>query len=415
MVGQCQAIRHVLGARIFPHKITHMPSSHCIVRQAEDSLASVTWQSDSPIAGTFSTRKGDVVVAHGRFVGGAADGVEVVRIDTGASITWILPTRGCSIWRIQAGSLSLGWRSPIAGPVHPDRVPIHAADGLGWLEGFDELLVRCGLESNGAPEFAPDGKLLHPLHGRIGNLAAQGLSLEVDVASGRVELSATTIESKLFFKRLRLLSRLRFTAGSADVDILDDVTNDLSQPATMQLLYHINVGAPLLGDGSKVSAAVDTLAPKDSHSAAQIDRWDTYEGPTAGDAERVYYARARAGDSGRSLAMIQSPDADQGMAVSFNTKHLPRFIVWKNTAAESDGYVTGLEPATNYPNERGYEASQGRVIELDAGETKSFRLTIRPLVDAPQVAATASEIESIMGDVPAVIETVPKPGWTPNA
>ena len=28
---------------------------------------------------------------------------------------------------------------------------------MGWLEGFDELMCRCGLESNGAPDLAANG------------------------------------------------------------------------------------------------------------------------------------------------------------------------------------------------------------------------------------------------------------------
>ena len=44
-------------------------------------------------------------------------------------------------------------KSPVRGPVHPSFVPLFDPSGLGWLEGFDELLCRCGLESNGAPDF----------------------------------------------------------------------------------------------------------------------------------------------------------------------------------------------------------------------------------------------------------------------
>ena len=32
--------------------------------------------------------------------------------------------------------------------------------GLGWLEGFDELFVRCGLDSNGPPLFDAQGRPL---------------------------------------------------------------------------------------------------------------------------------------------------------------------------------------------------------------------------------------------------------------
>ena len=45
-------------------------------------------------------------------------------------------------------------------------------------------------------------------------------------------------------------SRVRFQAGRTDVVLLDDVTNDLARPATIQMLYHINVGVPILGDGA---------------------------------------------------------------------------------------------------------------------------------------------------------------------
>ena len=49
--------------------------------------------------------------------------------------------------------MELGWKSPVHGPVHPNFVPLNEPSGLGWLDGFDELFVRCGLESNGAPDF----------------------------------------------------------------------------------------------------------------------------------------------------------------------------------------------------------------------------------------------------------------------
>ena len=54
---------------------------------------------------------------------------------------------------------AIGWKSPIAGPVHPSLVSLGEPSGLGWLDGFDEFIVRCGLESNGAPDFDANHKL----------------------------------------------------------------------------------------------------------------------------------------------------------------------------------------------------------------------------------------------------------------
>jgi Domain of unknown function (DUF4432) len=392
-----------------------MPTLKKIARSADDPLSCVDWQSDGTLSGTYATRRGDVTIRHGKFMGGSADGVQIIEVNTGASITWILPTRGFSIWRIEAGTLSLGWQSPVHGPVHPDRVPIDSADGLGWLEGFDELVVRCGLESNGAPEFTDSGTLKYPLHGRIANLPAEAVGLEVDPESGHVELSATMIEAKLFFKRLKLESRIRFTAGSAQVELEDDVTNELSTPATMQLLYHINVGSPLLGAGSRISATYKTLAPKNDHAAEEIDRWNTCDGPASGYAERVYFADAIGDETGHGLSMLQSPDGKQGLAVTFEVNHLPKLVFWKNTAALSDGYVVGLEPSTNFPNTRSFETSQGRVVKLGPGETKPFRVTLNPLASAEEVLAMQSQIDAVMRNAKSKIEPSAKSGWTPGA
>jgi hypothetical protein len=392
-----------------------MATLNKIARSIDDPLSRVDWQLQGSLSGTYATRRGDVIVRHGKFMGGSADGVEVIEVNTGASITWVLPTRGFSIWRIQAGSLFLGWKSAVHGPVHPQRVPIDSADGLGWLEGFDELVVRCGLESNGAPEFTNAGILKYPLHGRIANLPAEALKLEVDSESGRVDLSATMIEAKLFFKRLKLDSRIRFTAGSAQIELEDDVTNELSTPATMQLLYHINLGSPLLGPGSRLSATYKTLAPRDEHAAQEIDRWHTCDGPTSGYAERVYFADAIGNENGQGISMLQSPDGNQGIAVTVDVKHLPKLNFWKNTAALSDGYVVGLEPATNFPNTRSFETSQGRFVKLGPGETKPFRVTLHPLASTQEVLAMQNQIDSVMRDVDSKIEARVKSGWSPGA
>ncbi len=364
---------------------------------------------------SVQTRQGTIETRHGHFVGGASDQVEVIEIDTGAVRATILPSRGMSIWMLEAGGRRFGWNSPVAGPVHPGLVPVFDPSGIGWLEGFDELVVRCGLESNGAPEHDDSGRLLYPLHGRIGNLPASSLSIEYDEASGRLEVIGEVLESRLFVKRLRLRSRIRFQAGGANVELLDDVTNDLARPATMQLLYHINVGPPVLGAGARLEAPIESLAPKDALSAGEIEKWNEFDGPQTGYAERVYFGRLRADDANLTTAMLRSPDGESGLGVTFNINGLPRFVLWKNTAADSDGYVTGLEPATNYPNTRSFEEKQGRVVEIGAGATIAFRVTLHPLTSTEAVSEMSRRIAKLRGDQPPEIHSQPRPGWTPGA
>ncbi len=396
-------------------KIAHMTTQSATHRSLSARSESISWDEESPLTMNLETRVGMIRTKHGRFIGGGSDQVEVIEIDTGAVRVMLLPGRGMSIWKMDAKGIRFGWDSPVSGPVHPSRVPLFDPSGIGWLEGFDELVVRCGLESNGAPEHDDQGRLIHPLHGRIGNLAADSLSIEFDEASGRLEVIGEVLESRLFVKRLRLRSRVRFQAGVADVELLDDVTNDLSKPATMQLLYHINVGAPILGAGSKLEAAIESLAPKDALSASEMDRWNQFDGPAEGYAERVYFARLICDDSNRTTAMLRSSDSTSGLGVTFNTNGLPRFVLWKNTAAKSDGYVAALEPATNFPNVHSFEESQGRVVDIAPGDTKSFRVTLHPLVDAAAVEEMSTRIKALQSDMPADVHAQPRPGWSPGA
>src|SRR4051812_33067696 len=75
--------------------------------------------------------------------GGRSEAVQVVELHNGAMSIDVLPTRGMGIWRVRRQETTLGWRAPAREPVHPAFVPLMEPTGLGWLDGFNELLCRC--------------------------------------------------------------------------------------------------------------------------------------------------------------------------------------------------------------------------------------------------------------------------------
>jgi len=337
---------------------------------------------------------------------GRAGGMSLLTIETGSATATILPDRGMGLWKCWSEDLEFGWQSPVSGPVHPSHVPVHDASGIGWLEGFDELLVRCGLQSNGAPEFAENGTLRYPLHGRIANLPAHQLDIQVDVENGILDVIGVVSESRFLIYSLELQTRYRFRVGSPIVEIIDTVTNRSSKPGSMQMLYHINVGQPVLQSGSTVHAAYRNLAPRDARAAESIDRWNHCEGPSSGYQEQVYFIDPVADDHSWSETMLASADGTFGFAVHFDTRTLPYLSLWKNTAAVEDGYVVGLEPGTGYPNTRSFEEANGRVVALQGGESKTFRLKLQPLTTPNSVTQSRSRIESLQS-FPGVMKARP--------
>jgi hypothetical protein len=104
--------------------------------------------------------------------------------------------------------------------------------------------------------------------------------------------------------------------------------------------------------------------------------------------------------------------AERGVALRFNRQDLPCFTVWKNTGALEDGYVTGLEPATNYPNFKSFERKHGRVVQLPAGGHWETTWSIEVHDTGPAVAHVLAEVVSLQSQAKAVIHRTPQPRFS---
>jgi galactose mutarotase-like enzyme len=290
-------------------------------------------------------------------------------------------------------------------------VPLGEPSGLGWLDGFDELVARCGLVSNGAPEFDAQGRLRHGLHGRIANLPAHALEVALDETAGTVTLTGAVDETRFLMHALRLHVSLTLHADRPRVSWTDVVENLSDRPTTMQMLYHVNLGPPLLGAGAELVADVEELAPRDDASAADVPTWSGFDAPSAGRSEQAHFARIRPDAAGRAEALLVAADRRQAARLSWRADTLPCFTLWKNQGGLADGYVTGLEPGTNFPNQRGFEESQGRVVPLAPGASVRFDIELEHLTGA-EVAAACSRICAAATHAGPRIHAGPRPGWS---
>ncbi|MFM7842807.1 MAG: aldose 1-epimerase family protein [Planctomycetota bacterium] len=347
-----------------------------------------------------------------RLHGGLSEGVDEIRVNNGAFTFSVLPTRGMSIWKAWHGKQELGWQSPVHGPVHPAFVPVAEPSGLGWLDGFDELLVRCGLESNGAPEFDDEtGRLKYPLHGRIGNKPAHHVTVSVDGETGEIIITGSVDETRFHFLKVRLTTTIRTKVGQPGFQLRDEVTNLSGSPAEIQMLYHVNFGEPLLDAGSRLVAAAKTIVPRNDHAAESVKSWDHYAAPQPGFQEQVYFFELLGDAQGQTQTLLKNAHGTRGVSLTFNNKQLPCFTLWKNTTSSADGTVTGIEPGTNFPNPRSYEGKQGRVVKLAAGGRVAFDLGLISHSDAASVESAERAIQKLQAGGQPKIHDKPQPGW----
>jgi hypothetical protein len=342
---------------------------------------------------------------------GVSNGVQLVTLHCGSKSVDVIPTRGMGIWQAKNSGIRFGFDSPVAGPVHPAYVPLSEPSGLGWLGGFDELVVRCGLTSNGAPEFDDNGTLRWPLHGRIANLPATEVEMLIDEDAGTISISGTVVESRFHFYRWQLRTTITLHRDSDEIEISDHVTNLSDRIGSFQLLYHCNFGPPILEDGSRFYAPVKTLAPRDSHAARGVAKWDRFTAPDARYVEEVYFFALASDHNEQTLTLLANADRSLGATVRYFSRSLPCFSLWKNTVGMADGYVAGLEPGTNFPNPRGFEESHDRTVFVQPGDSVECQLAIGLLVEASAVQAALAEIDRLKPAETTLVER-PLADWS---
>lgn len=356
-------------------------------------------------------------IQRGRFAEGISAGVEVVVVSHGDFSFAVLPTRGMGVWHAQLGDQRIGWDSPVQHVVHPSFVNLQSRNGLGWLDGFNELMCRCGLSFNGPP--GQDEGVGSPLesdltlHGKIANLPAHSVRL-ID-EDGVIGVSGIVDETTLFGPKLRLETRLTTRIGENSLTIHDRVTNLGSTSTEVELLYHTNFGRPFLEEGARLSLPMSRVIPRDLHAANDVDTFQTYLGPTSGYSEQCYFIETLADASGQTLALLESRDGQRGVSLEFQKEQLPCFTQWKCTQATQDGYVTGLEPGVNYPNFKSYERQHGRVLQLAAGASYEIEITLAVHNSESEVAAVLKRIAEIQGDtIPEIDRTPTEPYCSPE-
>jgi hypothetical protein len=309
-----------------------------------------------------------------RLADGNEDGVRVIdaRASGGLSAV-ILADRGLDLGPVWAGGHQVGWQTS-TGVVHPAYFEEHV-----WLRSFHGgLLTTCGLQNVGLP--SEDEGISHGLHGRISNIPARNVVHRVIEDDGRLvaEISGELRETDVFGADLLLRRRIRLPMGERVVHIRDEVVNQGFAPAPLLLLYHVNVGHPVVAEGARLVGPLAEVVGRDDAAQAVVADHASFGPPQDGVREHVFEHRLRDPDASEARISVVNPtDAATGgiaVTVTFDPRQLPRLWQWR--MLRSGMYVTGLEPANCGLAGRAAERAAGRVQVLQPGETRQFDLTI---------------------------------------
>ena len=288
---------------------------------------------------------------------GKAKGTELIRVYNGKIQLLLVVDQALNIHRFDYKGITLNFISK-NGLVSPNRY--NDADVVfgGYFNGG--FLYTCGLDNFGEPKNIDGTDVVQ--HGTLSYIPAENIVTRTYSENGQYFVS---VEGDVKFTRLfgsKLVLHRKITLGylSNEVTIEDSIANESYTHDKYFLLYHINLGYPLLTEKTVIESNDIAETKGDDRPDIPDDRFDTMLKPQDGAVETMYYHTMQGSDS----EMIVR---NGNLAVKFNVENLPYIMEWKSMV--SGDYALGIEPCnTSYLDMQ--------PTPIDVGEKHSFKIKV---------------------------------------
>ena len=324
---------------------------------------------------------------------GPENGVRAAEFRTGSGLNFrVLLDRSLDISTAEYKGQPLAWRSAAG-----DKSPAYFNEvGLGWLRNFyGGLMVTCGLTYAGAP-CTDQGEELG-LHGRVSNTPASNVCADAGWENGsyRMWVQGKVREARLFGEKIELKRTISAWLGESKIRINDSVTNLGFQETEHMMLYHINIGFPVLDEGSRIVAPVLSSRPRDAEAEIGWEQHMEFSAPVEGFSEKVYYLDMVPDKNGIVSAALVNEGFDNGSGfgvyIRYSKNQLPRFIEWKHMG--QGDYVVGMEPANCLVEGRDKDRERGTLQFLKPGETREYEVEIGVLPSNKEISEFEKGLE----------------------
>lgn len=257
------------------------------------------------------------------------------------------------------------------------------------------MLFTCGLENICAP--CSIGGRDYPMHGRIRTTPAEHVSADAcwlgeDYA---VSVSGEMREAELFGENLVLRRKITTRYGDNRICIEDEIANEGFLAEPMMLLYHMNIGYPLLCETSEIILPTKKVIPRDEAAAPHAGGWSRMEAPKDHEPEYVFLHEMTADKDGNTFAAVINRELDMGIKIEYNVNELPYFMQWKSIA--SGDYVIGLEPANSSVYGRPYHVKAQDLHRIEPLSAEKKRIVLAFLTGR-QLDEVKQEAEALQNE-----------------
>ena len=299
---------------------------------------------------------------------GKGNGMHFLNIRNGLGLEiWISLDRAGDVSRVNFKGDNIGYFAP-CGYVAPQY---YDNRGTGFLKSFTAgFFTTCGLSAVGSP-CIDDGEEL-PLHGTISHIPSEICAIEETEKELIIKLR--TRDTVLFGRKL-VMNRVYTISYTENVFTVNDtVTNEADTQSPYMIMYHCNMGYPLLNENSLVKIPNNAVQARNEHARKYIDSALQMEKPQSCYEERCYYYDVKENDNIAKVGIFSSI-INKGLIMEYDKKALPCFTEWK-MMGKTD-YVLGLEPGNCTPDGRNVlrENNTLKFLQPDQSATTTIKFT----------------------------------------
>lgn len=303
-----------------------------------------------------------------RLVRGKGDGMTLYEIHNGKGLDLtVSPDRNCDITRLRYKGINMSYMSPCGyvAPAYYDN------QGTNWLNSFTAgFLTTCGLNGVGTP-CVDEGEEV-PLHGSIANTPCDTSYFTEE--NGVLKVKSITKDETIFGRKLRLEREISVSTTDNSFVISDTIINTGDRVEPFEILYHMNLGYPLLDEECKIDIPSSQVIPRDEHAGNDIDNWMNIEPPTEGYQEKCYYHKFEQNQNEATTVSIYQPKLDTKLSISFDANNLDGFVQWKMMGIRD--YVLGMECGNCYADGRAVMRKTGMLKFLNPGDSVSYKVCV---------------------------------------
>lgn len=311
---------------------------------------------------------------------GKPEGVRLTQVATSTGLVYeVNESRGLDLGRCYYKGMPVSYM----GYNHEVAPEYFTAQGDSWLWQYGGgMMVGCGLTQIGGP--CTDGGEALPQHGWLSNEPAEWVNVarESDDSGELLVVCGKVRESKALSRNVSLTRKVSSRVGSNEIVIEDAIENEGFERQPLMLLYHFNVGHPILDAGARFLSKTVSVQPGNDVAAARTEPINEYLGPTPGYGDAVYFRKLQ-NEDGNSLVGIVNEEIGLGLSLEFGADVLDCFTQWKFTS--EGNYVAGLEPATAFVGGRNAERDRGTLKYIEPQQVVRTRVALRLLTTPDEV------------------------------